>query len=122
MLFVHVSYGDKQSGQWEELASIPLTPYENLLPAETIQDECSAFGIDQEPLALPNGEDISISVSFLPANNSLTFIIEKDGLIHLNLGTFKLYKKTFDPSIIFRTPNGLDISFMFCEQNKEYTN
>ncbi|AII48269.1 hypothetical protein KR52_03745 [Synechococcus sp. KORDI-52] len=119
MLFVHVSYGHKESGQWEELASIPLTPYENLLPAETIQDECSPFGLDQEPLELPNGEAISISVSFLPANNSLSFIIEKDGLTHLNLGTFKPYKETWDPSIIFRTPNGLNLSFMFCEQNKE---
>ena len=122
MLIVHVSYGNKESGHWVELASIPLTPYKYLLPAETIQDDSSTFGLDQEPLTLPNGEAISISVSFLPINNSLTFIIIKDGLTHLNLGTFKPYQETCDPSVIFRTPNGLDLSFMFCEQNNELTN
>ena len=35
----------------------------------------------------------------------------------LNLGAFKPNLEAFDPSVVFRTPNGLDLSFMFSERN-----
>lgn len=116
MLYVHVSYGNEESGNWEGVAVVPLIPYKELYPNEKIQRDDS-FGLNKEPIALPNGESISIGVAFWTANNSISFVIEKDEITLLNLGAFKPNLEAFDPSVVFRTPNGLDLSFMFSERN-----
>ncbi|WP_415896258.1 hypothetical protein [Neptuniibacter sp. QD57_21] len=116
MLYVHVSYGNEETGNWEGVEIVPLIPYKELYPEEKVMRDDS-FGLNNESVTLPNGETISISVAFWSANNSISFVIVKDDITLLNLGTFKQKLETFDPSVVFRTPGGLDLSFMFSTRN-----
>ena len=116
MLYVHASYGNDESGNWESVKVIPLLPYRELYPDEIIQDDDS-FGLLREPLKLPNGEVILLGVAFWSANSSITFVVEKGEETLLNIGAFKQKLETFDPSVVFKTPDGLDLSFMFSSVN-----
>jgi len=116
MLYLHASYGNEESGNWERIKAIPLVPFKELYPDEKIQRDDS-FGLLREPLELPNGEIIHLGVAFWSANHSISFVIEKCSETLLNIGTFKPKLETFDPSVVFRTPEGLDVSFMFSSNN-----
>lgn len=112
MIYMYVSYGNEESQKWENIGAFPLIPYKDLYPVEKIQCDDS-FGLLSKPLSLPNGETILLDAAFVADNNSISFIIQKDGVTLLNIGTFKPRLETFDPSVVFRTPDGLDLSFMF---------
>ncbi len=115
MLYLHVQCGNKESGNWERIKSIPLVSYENLYPEEQFEQNDS-FGLLREPLNLPNGETFFLGVAFCNAGHSISFVIEEENETLLNIGTFKPRLDTFDPSVVFKTPNGLHLSFMFSNQ------
>lgn len=116
MLNVHVSYGNEESGNWEAMKVIALVPYKELYPDQDFNSNDS-FGLLREPLELPNGEVILLGVVFWSVNNSISFVIEKDEETLLNIGVFKQTLEAFDPSVVFKTPNGLDLSFMFSSES-----
>ena len=115
MLYLHVQFGNQESGNWERIKFIPLVSYENLYPEETF-DQNDSYGLLREPLDLPNGEIFFLGVAFCNAGHSLSFVIEKETETLLNISTFKPRLDTFDPSVVFKTPNGVHLSFMFSDQ------
>ena len=116
MLYLHVSYANQGTGNWESRKAIPLVPFKDLYPDEKYHSEGS-FGLLREPLNLLNGETVFLGVAFCHANNSISFVIESENETLLNIGAFKPRLDTFDPSVVFRTPKGLCLSFMFSNQN-----
>ena len=117
MLFLHASYGNEKTENWESIKVIPLIPYKDLFPVHNIQQDDKSFGLISEPLNLPNDEVINLGVAFDSSNLSINFVIEQDGCTLLNIGVFKLKLESFDPSVVYKTPNGLDLSFMFNSLN-----
>ncbi|WP_282111334.1 hypothetical protein [Shewanella algicola] len=116
MIFLHASYGNEETEQWENIKVIPLKPNKELFPEQNIENE-DGFGLISESLCLPNGEVITLGVAFSSSNLSINFVIQKGECTLLNLGAFKVTLEAFDPSVVFRTPNGLDLSFMFSSVN-----
>ncbi len=116
MIYLYASYGNEESQKWERIRAFPLIPYKDLYPTEEIQGDDS-FGLLAEPLSLPNGETMLLGVAFCTENNSINFVIQKNDVTLLNISVFKPRLETFDPSIVFRTPDGLDLSFIFSSRD-----
>lgn len=116
MIYLHASYGNEDSQKWERIGAFPLIPYKDLYPTEEIQGD-DGFGLLAEPLHLPNGETMLLSAAFCTENNGISFVIQKGDVTLLNISVFKPRLETFDPSVVFRTPEGLDLSFMFSSRN-----
>ena len=116
MISVHISYGSEESGNWEQLAVIPLVPYSELYP-EIKGNQEGGYGVLKERIKLPKGEVIYIGVAFLAANNSINFILMNETDTLLNIGTFKRDLNSFDPAILFLSPGGTNLQFMFSSKH-----
>jgi len=112
MLFLHASIENQESGNQETLQSIPFKHFQELRPSEPFERN-DGYGIIKHPLLLPNSEEIYLSAAFWEHSSSLSFLIEngKDAL--LDIWVFKPNPASFDPSLVFRTPEGINVSFMF---------
>lgn len=111
MINLHISIGNEESGNWESLKVVAYSPDKELYSDPNISDE--NFGIKDEVLVLPSGEELTLGSAFWAANNSINFVIEKDGETLLNIVCFKQKLENFDPSVVFKSPGGSHLSFMF---------
>ncbi|MCC5659669.1 hypothetical protein LC608_22385 [Nostoc sp. XA010] len=108
---LYLQYGEELSGQWKSLCEIELKPLlnVNLRPFAEVQN---LFGIDFVPVKLPNGEVLNIDITYSTDNRGINIrILSRDTTI-IEVGGFNRQEISYDPNLIFITPNGIYVSAM----------
>ena len=116
MLYLHISLINRESGNQECIESIPFSHFQALRPNETFERD-DGYGIIKHLVQLPNEEQLYLSTAFWEESSSLSFLIEDEQDALLDLWAFKPSPTSFDPSLVFKTPKGTSISFMFSSKN-----
>jgi len=100
---LHVSIGDRATGEWRTLAAWE-------------PDEESTHGPGtlswRRQLVLPSGEALDFGAVYDNSNQGLSMGINKDGEALVQVGGFKLKPFTYDPSVILLTPDGTHLQLM----------
>jgi len=110
---LYVSWGNKVTGEWQQLEAIALKSgpalYDPERPAPLPQQQ---VGLKDEEVILPSGEALSISVAYDQDSKgiSINVFCGEDHL--LQVGGFKQSEKAYDPNVILRSPQGVHVSLM----------
>jgi len=103
MINLHVSIGNEETEEWESFKTIVL------------KESDDSYGIDEKILSLPNGEELKLALIISPSNLGMSFVIKSKEVTLLNIGCFKQSMEGYDPSVVYFTPQGTHLSFMFGE-------
>tara|TARA_R110001583_G_scaffold195165_1_gene369762 strand:+ start:463 stop:810 length:348 start_codon:yes stop_codon:yes gene_type:complete len=110
MITIYVSYGNEQTEKWINIHSAALVPSSELYPDSRVCDE--SFGINDSEFSLPNGETFKVSATFTPSNMGIMIVVTSGNNTLINVACYKQSLENHDPSILFRTPKGLDVTIM----------
>ncbi|MBL1208680.1 hypothetical protein [Geminocystis sp. GBBB08] len=107
---LYVSYGNQVSNQWEKIGEFELNLLINQDFIPIIEHEI--LTLNSQEIILSNGEKLQISVSYATINRGINIIVISDNKTLINVGGFKSSETSYDPSVIFLTPQGLHLSLM----------
>lgn len=110
MLYLHISYQEKSTDDWEELLVSSFQPFNKLYPKERGRKE--SYGIKQS-ITTPCGQSFFLTAYFSSKDNLINYLFEQDDEILLSNSSYKKSLETFDPSINIRLPNCSYLSITF---------
>ena len=116
MLYLYVSYGEIEKGEWEEILESKFRPFKELYPNE--KNGTGMYGLNQTPIKLPNGEVVIIDAAFSNNENWLHYIVKYKEEILLTASASKTTLETFDPSATIKLPFGKYLAIMFSSMNE----
>jgi hypothetical protein len=108
---LYLQYGEELSGQWKSLCEIELKPLLNVNPHPLTESQ-NVLGIHLAPVNLPNGEVFNVDITYSTENRGISIRILSGDTTLIQLGGFKRQETSYDPNVIFRTPNGIHVSAM----------
>jgi hypothetical protein len=101
MLRLHVSVGNIQTNEWENIAAVPLGGEVNVV-----------YSLRDHELVLPNGERLVVTVAITKGNQGVAIAVRNAATTLLQATAFKNDASGYDPSITFYTPQGLHVTLM----------
>ncbi len=111
MINVFVSCANETTEEWESVCIIPLKPSSELHPDTPVSADW--WGINDYEFFLPNKEPLKISAAFTESNNSISFGLSKENKSLVSVYCVKRDLDAHDSTMVFHTPNGLEISIVF---------
>ncbi|MCC5621107.1 hypothetical protein [Nostoc sp. CHAB 5715] len=108
---LYLQYGEELSEQWKSLCEIELKPLLNV-NSRPFAEAQNVLGIHFVPVRLPNGEVLNVDITYSTENRGISIrILSKDTTL-IQVGGFKRQEISYDPNVIFITPNGIYVSAM----------
>ncbi|MEH2163528.1 MAG: hypothetical protein V7K38_21450 [Nostoc sp.] len=108
---LYLQYGEDLSGQWKSLYEIELKPLLNVNP-DPLSEAQNVLGIHLAPVRLPNGEVLNVDITYSTENRGLNIRFLSGDTTLIQVGGFKKQETSYDPNVIFLTPNGIHVSAM----------
>lgn len=105
---LYVNYGNQVSNEWEKIGEFELNLFINQDFIPIIEHEI--LTLNSQEIILSNGEKLEISVSYATINRGINIIVISDNKTLINVGGFKSSETSYDPSVVFLTPQGLHLS------------
>ncbi len=108
---LYLQYAEELSGQWKSLYEIELKPLLKINPHPLAEDQ-NILGIHLAPVRLPNGEVLNVDITYSTENRGISIrFLSKDTTL-IQVGGFKRQETSYDPNVVFITPNGIHVSAM----------
>ncbi|BAQ60720.1 hypothetical protein GM3708_1126 [Geminocystis sp. NIES-3708] len=107
---LYVIYGNQASNQWKKVGEFELNLFINRDFTPIVEHEI--LTLNSQEIILFNGGKLQISVSYARINRDINIIVISDNKTLINVGGFKSSETSYDPSIIFLTPQGQHLSLM----------
>lgn len=107
---LYVNYGNQASNEWEKIGEFELNLLINQDFISIVEHEI--LTLNSREITLSNDEKIEVSVSYATINRGINIIVISDNKTLINVGGFKSSETSYDPSIIFLTPQGMHLSLM----------
>jgi hypothetical protein len=108
---LYLQYGEELSGQWKSLCEIELEPLLNV-NSRPLTEAQNVLGIHLAPVRLPNGEVFNVDITYSTENRGISIRFLSGDTTLIQVGGFKRQEISYDPNVIFLTPNGIHISAM----------
>lgn len=107
---LYVNYGNQISNEWEKIGEFEL----NLLINQDFTPiiEHKILTLNSQEIILPNGEIIAVTASYATTNKSVNIMVISNNQTLINLGAFKSSENSYDPSVVFLTPQKLHLSLV----------
>jgi len=110
VIIIHVSFRNPVTEDWEEIHKVNLIPISELYSDSSLEDDI--FGINDSNFTLPNGEEFEVSATFTSNNMGVVIIVTGQDKTLIHVTCYKQSLEGFDPSILFLTPRGANVSIM----------
>ena len=111
MINIVVSCANLTTEEWEPVCTVPLKPYAELYHDTPVCEE--GWGVNDFEFTLPSEETLTISAAFTESNLGISFGVSAEGKSLISIYCFKKDIDIADPSVVFKTPNGVDVSILF---------